>query len=214
MSISRRQYIEQIRRQIYGGQPSSDAEITVNLVNQWLNQAVAFAARQNYTDNLKLEGVAYINNGFYSTFKGLSVSKDENFLWKVSLPEMPVGLGTSDGVPTVLFKDSTGKISFPVVMMSQNQKSFQRGMRDIPNKLLGYQEGNNIYVLSTILLSQYTVSATVVSAGLSTDLDSAMNVPTDYIPVISEYLQKQFMLQRNAVVDEKADGIDNGGKVL
>jgi hypothetical protein len=214
MSISRRQYIEQIRRQIYGGQPSSDAEITVNLVNQWLNQAVAFAAKQNYTDNLKLEGVAYINNGFYSTFKGLSVSKDENFLWKVILPEMPVGLGTSDGVSTVVFKDSTGKISYPVVMMSESQKSFQRGMRDIPNKLLGYQEGNNIYVLSTILLSQYTVSATIVSAGLSTDLDSAMNVPTDYIPVISEYLQKQFMLQRNVVVDEKADGIDNGGKTL
>ena len=79
MALTRRQYIEQVRRQIYGGQPNDDAEITVSLVNQWLNQAIGFAAQKCYQDNLKIDSIAYVNNGFYSTFKSLAVTKDENF---------------------------------------------------------------------------------------------------------------------------------------
>lgn len=208
MSLSRAQYIEQVRRLIYGGQPSDDAEITVNLVNTWLNQAVAYAAKQCYADNMKLEGVASVNNGFYSTFKGLTVSKDENFLWKLTLPSVPPGIGATEGISTVVFKSDTAQISYPVVLMSESQKSFQRGMRDIPNKLIGYQEGGNVFVLSTIALSQYTATVTMVSSGVSTDLGSTLNVPPDYLPVVTDYLMKVLNFERNQVVDEKSDGID------
>ena len=93
--MTRRQYIEMIRRQIYGGQPSDDASITVNLVNKWLNFGVAAAARQSYVDTMKMEGIAYINNSFYTTFKNLTVSKDETFLWKIELPQIPLGIGSN-----------------------------------------------------------------------------------------------------------------------
>lgn len=209
MALSRLNYIEQIRRLIYGGQPSDDAEITVNLVNLWLNQAVAYAAKQCYADNMKLEGVASVNNGFYSTFKGLSVSKDENFLWKLTLPSVPPGIGATEGISTVVFKSDTAQISYPVVLMSESQKSFQRGMRDIPNKLIGYQEGANVFVLSTIALSQYTATVTMVSSGVSTDLGSTLNVPPDYLPVVTEYLMKVLNFERMQPVDEKSDGIDS-----
>lgn len=46
MVISRKAYIEMVRRQIYGDQPSNDANITVNLVNRWLNFAAAAAAKK------------------------------------------------------------------------------------------------------------------------------------------------------------------------
>lgn len=209
MALTREQYIEQIRRQIYGGFPQDDAEITVSLVNIWLDQAIAYAAQKCYQDNLKIEGIAFVNNGFYSTFKNISVTKDENFLWKAELPQIPPGIGSSEGISTVVFKSSTNQISFPVILMSQNQRSFQRGMREIPNKLIGYQEGNYIYALSTIQLSQYTMTCTMISGGVSSDLDSVLNVPPDYLTFVTEYLKQQLGFERNQPVDAVSDGIDS-----
>lgn len=207
--MDRRTYIEMIRRQIYGGQPSDDATITVNLVNKWLDIAIGVAAKQNNRDNISLEGISYINNSFYTTFKGLAVTKDENFLWKVTLPQVPLGIGTSEGVSTIEFKDaSTGQISYPAVMLSENQRSFQRGMRTIPNKVLAYSQGEFVYALSTIMLSQYTATITMVSGGTSSDLDSTINVPSDYFPIIVEYLKKELMFALSVPVDSANDGRD------
>lgn len=207
--MNRRTYIEMIRRQIYGGQPSDDATITVNLVNYWLDIAIGVAAKQNNRDNISLEGISYINNSFYTTFKGLAVTKDENFLWKVTLPQIPLGIGTSEGISTLEFKDaSTGQISYPAVMLSENQRSFQRGMRTIPNKVLAYSQGEFVYALSTIMLSQYTATITMVSGGTSSDLSSTINVPSDYFPIIVEYLKKELMFSLSVPVDAANDGRD------
>jgi len=207
--MTRRTYIELIRRQIYGSQPSNDAEITVNLVNKWLNIAIAAAAKQNNKDNLAIDGINYVNNSFYTIFKGLAVTNDENFLWKVTLPQLPLGIGTSEGISTLEFKDAeTNQVSYPAVMMSENQRSFSRGMRAIPNKVLAYSQGGYIYALSTIQLSQYTASVTMISGGGSTDLSSTINVPDDYFPVIVEYLKQQLMFQRQVPVDATNDGLD------
>ena len=206
---TRRQYIEQIRRMIYGSQPSNDAEITVSLVNQLLNQAIGIAAKTNYTDSLKLEGIAFVNNSFYTTYKSLSVSSNEQFLWRVTLPEIPVGIGYNQGVETLIFKDSDStQLSFPVIWLSQNQRSFQRGMREIPNKLLAYSEGIYIYIMSTLMLSDYTAQVTMVSGGDSTDLDSVLNVPSDYFPIMTEYLKTQLIFQRQVPQDVQNDGLD------
>lgn len=76
----RRTYIERIRRLIYGGQPPAEANITIGLVNNYLQDAIAVAAKTNYTDNLKLEGIASVNNSFYTTFKSLVIASDEQFM--------------------------------------------------------------------------------------------------------------------------------------
>lgn len=207
--MTRRNYIEQIRRMIYGSQPSNDAEITVGLVNQMLNQAIGIAAKTNYTDSLKLDGIAYVNNSFYTTYKSLAVTSNEQFLWRITLPEVPVGIGYNQGAETLIFKDSSSnQLSYPVIWLSQNQRSFQRGMRAIPNKLLAYSEGTYVYVMSTLMLSDYTAQVTMISGGDSTDLDSVLNVPSDYIAVMTEYLKQQLMFQRQVPVDSTNDGSD------
>jgi len=206
---TRRQYIEQIRRMVYGSQPSNDAEITVGLVNQMLEQAIGIAAKANYVDSLKLDGVAYVNNSFYTTFKSLAITSDEQFVWKVTLPSVPVGLGTSEGISTLIIKDSdSNQLSYPLIWLSQNQVSFQKGMRPIPNKLLAYSQGSYVFILSTLLLNSYTAQATMVSGGSSTDLDSTLNVPPDYFPAMTEYLKQQLMFSRQVPQDVTNDGLD------
>lgn len=204
----RKTYIEMILRQIYGGQPTDDSSITVGLVNTWLNQGIALAAKANYKDNINVDGIGYVNNGFYTTFKGLTVSQDESFKYKLTLPEIPLGLGKNEGISTLRFKDSDGRVSFPCIPLSANQITYYQSMRPIPNKVLYYPEGTFIYALTTLLLDTYTGSVTMVSGGDANNLDSVLNVPSDYLPVITQFIQQQLMLERNQVPDLNNDGID------
>lgn len=64
--MKRHDLIEQIRIQIYGEQPPDDASIDELLVNQYLNQGIGIAAKQNYKDNIQLESIGFVNNSFYT----------------------------------------------------------------------------------------------------------------------------------------------------
>ena len=156
-----------------------------------------------------LDGIAYVNNSFYTNFKNLAVTEDEQFVYKVELPQIPFGIGYNEGISTLQFKDNESRqISQNVVWLTQNQKTFSQNMRPIPNKILAYSQGKFVYISSTLLLSSYTANVTMVSGGDSTDLDSELNVPSDYIPVMTDYIIKQLLLERNNPVDATNDGLD------
>jgi hypothetical protein len=208
--LTRRFFIERALRQIYGTQQNDDSWITVNLVNAWLPDAIGIAAKQNYKDNIALDGISYVNNSFYTTFKDIDVTKDEQFLWKVQLPEIPVGIGANMGVSTLQFKDSSSaQISPSVIWITENQRTYFQSMRTIPNKLLAYQQGEFVYIISQLILSQYAANVTMVSGGDSSDLDSTLNVPPDYFPVMVEYIKQQLVFERNQPVDVNNDGNDS-----
>jgi hypothetical protein len=207
--MTRKAFIEAVRRQIYGGQPPSEASVTINLVNNYLNDAIGMAAKANYKDSIAIDGIAYINNSFYTTFKGLAITEEEQFLWKVSLPHIPFGIGTSEGVETLILKDNESRqLSYPFVPLSQNQRSYARGMRAMPNSILFYSEGLSLYIESTLILQDYTAQVTMVSGGNPTDLSSELNVPADYIPIMRDYLYQKFMQQRMSPQDVLNDGSD------
>jgi hypothetical protein len=207
--MTRKAFVEAVRRQIYGGQPPSEASVTINLVNQYLQDAIGVAAKANYKDSIAIDGIAYINNSFYTTFKSLPIVEDEQFLWRIELPHIPFGIGTSNGVPILLIKDNESRqLANNVVWLSEAQRSFSRGMRTIPNSLMAYSEGKYIYIQSTLILQDYTGQVTMVSGGSPTDLSSELNVPADYLPTMRDYLYKKFMQQRMSPQDLLNDGTD------
>lgn len=207
--MTRKVFIERFLRQIYGGQPSDDATITYGLINVWLQDAIALAAKTNYIDSVKLDGIAYINGGFYTTYKNLSVTSDEQFTYKVTLPHIPIGVGQNEGVSTLQFKDNTSRqLSQSVIWLTEAQRAFFNNMRPIPNKTSAYQEGEYIYIKSTLILTPYTAHVCMISGGDSTDLNSTLNVPSDYFPIMMQYLQQQLLLEKAQPVDVSNDGLD------
>jgi len=206
--MTRSQFIEQSLRQIYGGQPTDDASITPNLVNQWLDQAIATAAKTNYVDAIKMDGVGYVNNSFYTKFKNITVLPDEQFTYKITLPQLPVGVGANEGIGTLQFIDEDGNVSLPCVPLTQHQVTYFETMRPIPNKILFFSEGTFIYAKTTLLLNLYTASVRMVSGGDSTDLNSTLNVPSDYHPIMVEYIKAQLGFERAQVNDGANDGVD------
>jgi hypothetical protein len=207
--MTRLEYIEKTLRQVYGGQPTADSEITINLVNLWLSEATGIAAKQNYKDNFQIEGIGFVNDAFYTTFKSLPIIADERLLWRFQLPEIPLGIGYNEGIATVVFKKTNGELSYPGIPISQKQREYSRSMRLIPNKILFYSEGIYGYAISPILMTAYTASVTMVSGGASTNLNSILNIPPDYFPVIDGYILQQLSMERKAIPDLSNDGRDD-----
>lgn len=201
-------FIERCLRQIYGQQPTDDANISYNLVNVWLNDAIGLAAKTNYKENIQVDGIDYVNNGFYTTFKALAIVQDERFLFKITLPEIPLGLGKTKGVSTIQAKDKNGNLSLPWIPISEDQKGYIQNMRPIPNKILYYPEGTFCYAISPLSLWQYTASVSMISGGDSTDLDSILNVPPEYYPVMTDYIMKQLAFEQSRPQDNAKDGAD------
>jgi hypothetical protein len=208
--MTRYQLIERILRQIYNGQPSDDSNITFGLVNQWLNDAIGVAAKKNYTDNIQMDGVSYINNSFYTTFKNLDIYAEtvDNVTYRVDLPSIPVALGRNEGVATLQFVGDK-KTSQTAIPLSMNQVAYQEQLRPIQNKIAYWIEGDNIYVKSSIPLTSYKATLRMVSGGDSTNLDSTLLIPDDYMPVVIEYIKGQLAFEKSRPIDQSNDGVDN-----
>jgi len=208
--MTRYALIERILRQIYNGQPSDDSSITYNLVNQWLNDAIGAVVKKNYTDSIQMDGVAYINNSFYTTFTNLDINAEtvDTVTYSIDLPLIPYALGKNEGVATLQFVGDK-KTSQTAIPLSINQVAYIEQLRPIQNKILYWVEGKNIFIKSSIPLTQYKATLRLISGGDSTDLTSTLIVPDDYMPMVIEYIKGQLAFERSRPIDTSNDGVDN-----
>jgi hypothetical protein len=207
--MTRKIFIERILRQIYDGQPSDDSSITFNLVNQWLNDAIGVAAKKNYTDSIQMDGVAYVNNSFYTSYSSLTISQVDNTTFKFTLPQIPVALGKNEGIATLQFSNSRTPTSFGAVPLSMNQVGYQDTLRPIQNKVVYWSQGQEVYMSTGIPLTAYKANVKMISGGDSTDLNSTLIIPDDYVPIMVEYIKAQLAFERSRPIDTSNDGNDN-----
>lgn len=206
----RQELIERILRNVYGEQPTDDSNITNNLVNSWMSDAIGIAAKQNYKEAIQIDGVSYVNNSFYTTFKGLAISKSfEPFVYVLTLPQLPLGIGKNEGVASLRFTNSTNDISYDGLPLSTNQVGYANMLKVVPNKITYWSEGTFIYAKTTIPLCTYTGVVRMISGGDKTDLNSVLNVPDDYINIIIEYCTKMLKAERATPKDNINDGSAN-----
>lgn len=206
--MTRYQFAERVLRAVYGDMPNDDSNITYNLVNQWMLDATGIAAQKNYKDNGVIEGVQFVNNSFYTTFRSIPIATYEQFIFRATLPQIPFGLGYSEGVGTIQFVDANGNVSDAAIPLSQNQVGMYQNIRPLPNKTLYYSEGPYVYMISDLDLSQYTIKTRMVSGGDSTDKNSTLNVPDDYFPIMMDYCIKMLRQERAQPRDIANDGED------
>jgi hypothetical protein len=208
--MTRYALIERILRQIYNGQPSDDSNITYNLVNQWLNDAIGIAVKKNYTDNIQIDGVSYVNNSFYTTFTNIDINAEtvDTVTYSIDLPIIPYALGRNEGVAMLQFVGDK-KTSQTAIPLSMNQIAYQEQLRPIQNKILYWIEGKNIYVKSSIPLTSYKATLRLISGGDSKDLNSTLIVPDDYMPMVIEYIKGQLSFEKSRQIDTSNDGVDN-----
>lgn len=202
--------IERVRRHVYGEQPSDDAAITENLVNAWMNDGIAIAAKQNWKESIQLDGVSYVNNSFYCTYRGIPiVQDDEQFLYTMALPQIPLGLGRNEGISVLQVVSPDGTVSDPLIPISEAQFGYMRGQRKMPNKIMYLPEGTFCHIISTLQLFPYTGKIRMISGGDRTDLNSIVNLPDESVAVVVDYCSKMLMQEVAIPKDLTIDGRDD-----
>jgi hypothetical protein len=209
--VQRGAFIEQILISTYGGLITDETEMTIEMINAvLLPQAIGVAAQACYKGAVQMDGVGYVNNSFYTTFSGIAITTDDtdNLCYKLTLPEVPVGIGKNEGVSALRFKDGNGFVSLTAIPLSMNQQAYADSMKPIPNKILYWPEGDTLRMKTTLPMWSYTAVVKMISGGDSSDLNSTLNVPSDFHPFMVEYIQKQLLLMRGQPADTASDGLD------
>lgn len=206
--MTRQFFVERELREVYNGYIPDSATITYNLANSYLSDAIAAATKEHYKESLKFENISFINNSFYTTYRGLTLSKGDEFgYWTATLPEIPLALGKNEAIENVRLYDKS-MISQPLVMLGINQIN-QYEKLPKPLGIATWNEGSKqIFNSPQLLLVGYTMAVRMVSGG-NTDLSSEINVPNEWFPFLVEYVNTQLMRERaqaKVTTNEGTDG--------
>jgi hypothetical protein len=206
--MTRRTLIEQIRRLYYGGTPSDDATLTENEVNIYINQAIAYVAKVNYTDAIKLDGVETVSDAFYATFKNLAITKDNDTgYYSTTLPHPPLGLSRGYGISTVTFPVINGALAKAPTPISPRELEFIDQVKSPPSKVFYWAEGNKLWFKSYQNLVGKFAIVRMVSAE-NTDLTSELNVPVEYVSDMINWILNQLKVRKGMPEDTTNDGLD------
>jgi hypothetical protein len=207
--MTRRTLIEQIRRLYYGGTPSDDATLTENEVNLYINQAIAYIAKVNYTDAIKLDGVETVSDAFYATFKNLSMTKDNDTgYWYVTLPHAPLGLSRGYGISTVTFPVVTGGLAKAPTPISPRELDFIDQVKMPPSKVFYWAEGNKLWFKSPYYNLNGKFPIVRMVSAENSDITSEVNVPGEYISDIINWILNQLKVRKGMPEDTTNDGLD------
>lgn len=205
--MTRKVLIEQIRRIFYGGVPNDDASLSEKEVNTYLNEAIAYMAKVNYTDAIKLDGIETVSDAFYATFKNLAITKDNDTgYYSLDLPQVPLGLSRGYGISTVTFPTSTGLAKSPIPI-SPRELDYVDQLKQPPSKIFYWAEGKKLWFKSyTNLVGKYAIVRMVSTE--NSDMDAEINVPQEYITDIINMVINQLKIRKGTPEDNVNDGVD------
>jgi len=205
--MTRKVLIEQIRRMLYGGVPTDDANITEKEINLYINEALAYMAKVNYTDSIKLDGVETVSDVFYLTFKNLAIVKDNDTgYYSLDLPQVPLGLARGYGISTVTFPTSTGLAKSPIPI-SVRELDYMDSLKQPPSKIFYWPEGKKLWFKSyTNLVGKFAIVRMVSTE--TSDMDAELNVPQEYITDIINLVMGQLRPRKATPQDSTNDGLD------
>lgn len=205
--MTRKVLIEQIRRIFYGGVPNDDASLSEKEVNTYINEAIAYMAKVNYTDAIKLDGIETVADSFYATFKNLAITKDNDTgYYSLDLPQVPLGLARGYGISTVTFPTSTGLAKSPIPI-SVRELDYIDQLKQPPSKIFYWAEGKKLWFKSyTNLVGRFAIVRMVSTE--TSDLDAEINVPQEYITDIVNMVINQLKIRKGTPEDNVNDGVD------
>lgn len=205
--MTRKVLIEQIRRMMYGSIPTDDANVTEKEINLYINEGIAYMAKINYTDAIKLDGIETVADSFYATFKNLAITRDSDTgYYALDLPQVPLGLSRGYGISTVTFPTSTGLAKSPIPI-SPRELDYIDNLKQPPSKIFYWAEGKKLWFKSyTNLVGKFAIVRMVSTE--TADLDAEINVPQEYITDIINLVMNQLRTRKASPQDSTNDGLD------
>lgn len=212
MLQTKRQIVQEILYEAYGGITSSDAKLSERFVLNKVNNKIASMAVVNAFQLTNIEGITYADDVFYITFNDIPVLDDVHTGFKYFvLPAQPIGLPRQRAFSLYPPKSNkcTGMSSTLFKMMPRHEVQRRLSLPPIPKVLCFEQNGTMQMMIpeSLPLLEIPTMNMTIASA--DGGLDSNLNLPQDMI----DALKKSTVQELRAIIlgvpqDIKNDGIE------
>lgn len=204
--MTRRYLAQLILRRLANGDVSDDFPIKEQEAAAWIDHGVAYAARANYNDNANVD-VEYVGDGFMTTFKNLSLTKDSaTSAYYVALPATPYGLPPGYDVAGVNL-EGDGKLSTGMIRVKIQQLDYYLQLPMPPKAVFWWIEGKVLNLFSTwAILDGMKVRVRMASAGDPADLDAELNIPNDYVQLVIEYVMKYVAPTLSIAQDVVNDG--------
>lgn len=207
--MTRKEICELIQMRLAGGMPSDDFPITLNEINLWLDHGIAASAMKNYTDGVSIDGLEFIGDAYYVTFKNLTLTQDTDSLYfKTTLPAAPVGVPRGYDIASAYIMKATGGYGTPLVRVNPQQIDYYDSLPKPKNSIEFWAEGTTLYVktATTALLTGAKVAIRMVGSAGSRALTDEALVPSDAVPYVVEYVFKYFMQTDAMPKDTMNDG--------
>lgn len=206
MSTTRYHICEMIQRALNAGMASDDTEVTINLINQYLNSAVAFAAKAMFKESIQIDGIEDVADAFYASFPNITISIDNTTgLFQATLPQQPAGVSRGWDIAHFMLITGSGKKIFAKPISPKELIYLYDGESGC-DEVYYYVDGSMARLHSCSDISKYKANVRML-ATQSSDLTSPMSIPDAALAIIIDYIAKTLGIQLNMVYDNSEDGV-------
>lgn len=206
--LSTQNMIDRVIRAYYQDYASEESTLTNNIVQLYINDAVAMALSNAMQKNYVVTGIQSVPEGFMSTFIINSFTKDENTgFYSADLPHPPIGVPENSSVAGVFFGGVKGQ-SRPVLEVKPNEVDYFRFMPTPPQAAFYWMESGTIYLWLRTNLPSTTLLYVRMATHVPTDLNAPMNIPPDAVDFVFNYVMQQLMKGKANTGDSVLDGKD------
>jgi len=208
--MTRNEICQLIQRRLAGGEPSDDFPVTLLEINFWLDHAVAASAKVNYTDGVNTDGIEFVGDAYYVTFKNLVLAIDPGTTYfTTTLPSAPIALPRGYDIADAYIQVGDSGLN-QMVRVTPQQLGVYESLPKPKSKVFFWTEGKALFIqgLPAVNYTGNFVTIRMVGSAGKRLLTDELYIPTDYIPYIVEYIQKNFLPTQAGPKDVMPDGND------
>jgi len=208
MITTTQQLVDRILRFYYNNYPSQDSILSNNEVLLYINDAAAAVAVKQANEAYAITGTQEIPDGFITTVKITSLSKDENTgYYYATLPHPPFGIPRGNGINSCFFTGSKGH-SRPILYVSPNEVDFFRTIPHPPQAAYYWVEGSTIFLyVPTNIPTSFNLNVRMATMQ-TTNLSAPINLPPDAIDTVFSLVIDKMIKRKSIKEDYNTDGKD------
>ena len=208
MVTTTQQLLDRLKRFYYNNYPSQDSVLTDNEVLLYVNDAVASVAVKQANDAYAITGIQEIPDGYVTTFKLTSLTKDSSTgYYHATLPHPPFGLPKGNGINSCFFTGVKGQ-SKPILYVSANELDFFRNIPHPSQAAYYWVEGSTIYLyVKTNLPTSVNLNVRMATMQTS-NLNVPINLPPDAVEMVFNLVIDKLIRRKGIQDDGATDGKD------